>query len=1131
MTGKKVVNTFAGLDTDTSLNKYSPDRYTKCVNFRTLLNETNGSHALVNIKGNKKILEFTNPIQGVGEFTDSIVIFVASGRDLTNVYNIPREDFDNINEVDNYKILTQKNFGFSRNSKLRIICREESSDLHKVYFTDTVQPLRAINVKNSNLNEVDKNKFLIVPDVAPSSANLTIIPGSLKAGTVSYAYQLYNVYGSESNFVPLGKTIKLFKSNLTSPLTIKGSSIGESTDKGVKVSIANLDSSFDRIRLVRILYEEFLLEPSIEVVDESRFDNLYEFDDIGIPGLDTYSVEEFNQLLISPSVNTLETKNNYLFLGNTREDIFDVDYDAQNKNNIEYEIITTSVLLNNVEDAPIGVTSLYGIYTYPSDGTFTSNNFVDKTRLGFQRDELYRFGIVLYDTKMRSSFVKYIGDIRIDDDSITNQEGTHSNVKKILFKVNNLPSSVAAYQIVRVPRTRERRSVIDMGGVIPISGVEDNQDTNKEFRSYTNVPHNDRLIEYFSPEISYNKIEEAGTYLQKLYTYAPRNTSILPREGQATLGLGDKRTFTLRTFKYEMDTIKAIRAIEDFKLLTYNPDYTASSPFKEYNINNEYKHFGGLGRDGWFSIESSQVFRGTKGTCGILNLKDPISVTWAHQPHYIAICRRRKNFNNGEILSFYGNLDSNRFIPTSELKLSTEKECVAYGDVYIDMFEYGRAFYRTDEDNDRGGQMVVIPVETTIDLTLTTNPLFRTSIPLKSDINLTNISLIDNIQEVAGVYGFEEKNKFTQDYNLYTYNSAYSRENDIKNFFSKPSDIVFGTNNPTRIYYSDKKVNGEFADSWTKIRPNNFLDLDSRYGPIVRLYAFKDTLFAFQEKAVSAIPVEQRELIQTNTPGPLVAGIGDAVSEPHYLSTESGASDYNSIVGSRHALYYFDLYNKKICRVEDSVKFISDEFNISSLMSYVSTDKVSTGYNKNYNEVLFSFGENGTLVFNEYKNLFTGVYTFNFENSFQHNKYLYLLQDSSVLKSDSADYGKFEDIPSDSFITVIVNPAGNQLAIYDILELTLEVFDKEGSLLPFESVYSVRVYNEYQDTGEILITDDSSTVQRMRTWRINTLVDNTPDEPRIKSSSIFIDIKFRNSDNKKIVLHDIITNVRPIKIH
>ena len=109
-----------------------------------------------------------------------------------------------------------------------------------------------------------------------------------------------------------------------------------------------------------------------------------------------------------------------------------------------------------------------------------SDSWVCANYTGYQRDEIYRFGIVLYNKKGVASPVHWIGDIRIpsslmnvSNNSFVNpfQVGKYSNTfKKVIdlsgyavgirFTVSNLPDDVVSYEIVRCARTIDNRTII-----------------------------------------------------------------------------------------------------------------------------------------------------------------------------------------------------------------------------------------------------------------------------------------------------------------------------------------------------------------------------------------------------------------------------------------------------------------------------------------------------------------------------------------------------------------------------------------------------------------------------------------------------------------------------------------------
>lgn len=84
---------------------------------------------------------------------------------------------------------------------------------------------------------------------------------------------------------------------------------------------------------------------------------------------------------------------------------------------------------------------------------------------GYQRDEVYRFGIIFYNDKSLPSPVYWIGDIKMPHASQINPFTYVNNQLKgqalgIKFTVKNIPNGAVGYEIVRCDRTEADRSVM-----------------------------------------------------------------------------------------------------------------------------------------------------------------------------------------------------------------------------------------------------------------------------------------------------------------------------------------------------------------------------------------------------------------------------------------------------------------------------------------------------------------------------------------------------------------------------------------------------------------------------------------------------------------------------------------------
>lgn len=119
-----------------------------------------------------------------------------------------------------------------------------------------------------------------------------------------------------------------------------------------------------------------------------------------------------------------------------------------------------------------------GDVKWASDGDKFDNGIKSNTYLlqSLRRNELYRYGIVLYDKYGQASPAKWIADIRTPNmtdpqfnifTSNTKVNGTRYELVVrnlgIQFKVNNLPTGCVGYQIVRCARHEEDMATISQG--------------------------------------------------------------------------------------------------------------------------------------------------------------------------------------------------------------------------------------------------------------------------------------------------------------------------------------------------------------------------------------------------------------------------------------------------------------------------------------------------------------------------------------------------------------------------------------------------------------------------------------------------------------------------------------------
>lgn len=370
------------------------------------------------------------------------------------------------------------------------------------------------------------------------------------------------------------------------------------------------------------------------------------------------------------------------------------------------------------------------------------------------------------------------------------------------------------------------------------------------------------------------------------------------------------------------------------------------------------------------------------------------------------------------------------YYPVSDIK--TDLNCTVFnGDVFIcnyDFVKVHRWHSKSTSKSLYGGCVAYsVPVETFINLTLNQGPKFAGEATKDIQIKPTNFN-----------------NEYTQEYPLYTYNTAYSQESNVninssENPFDEYNKVV-----DTRTYFSNTKSNDELIDSWSKFQPLNYLDVDTRYGQITQLRTFNNDLLYWQETAVGKFSVNERSIITDNSNNGLILGTGGVLSRYDYLATVNGMrkNDTNDCQ-SDNVLYWFDYDKNELCAYSgNDIICISKKFNVQNYLNDLKhnslyKDKTSLVYDKTYNETMFSLATNGeSLVFSENINAFIGIYTNSFRDATNFTSGTVLVNSNNLynLNVSKCITGSSDKVLL-PYLKYIVNSAYNYVKVFDNQEI------------------------------------------------------------------------------------------------
>lgn len=206
----------------------------------------------------------------------------------------------------------------------------------------------------------------------------------------------------------------------------------------------------------------------------------------------TFNLSSLNTNTVDAEHDCLNPFNSKAFADTTTPDRY--IYDASGKLggtglNISYNFITVPIQLSERQSSSradndcsmnvpsTGMSSIRG--TNVGDNTpFSMSLGSNETRIpnyadpaisakckGYQRDEVYRFGIIFYNNKSLPSPVYWIGDIRMPHVTqvapfVYQNNTLYGQALGINFKVSNAPEGAIAYEIVRCDRTESDRTVL-----------------------------------------------------------------------------------------------------------------------------------------------------------------------------------------------------------------------------------------------------------------------------------------------------------------------------------------------------------------------------------------------------------------------------------------------------------------------------------------------------------------------------------------------------------------------------------------------------------------------------------------------------------------------------------------------
>ncbi|MCK5640992.1 MAG: hypothetical protein KAJ19_09355, partial [Gammaproteobacteria bacterium] len=409
----------------------------------------------------------------------------------------------------------------------------------------------------------------------------------------------------------------------------------------------------------------------------------------------------------------------------------------------------------------------------------------------------------------------------------------------------------------------------------------------------------------------------------------------------------------------------------------------------------------------------------------------------------------------------------------------TDNTYVFGGDTFIGMFDYLYASWEEGETSSTPiPEVLYFPAETSINVDLRQDDCYH---------RVYGTDDSELIHDASGIWtdGVGALGNYTQNTDLYYYNTVYSKENNAKLFIAKPFDWAVQTVFDVRTYASQVKTNNELADSWLRFGVNAYKDVDSQHGPITGLIKLNNKLVFFQPYAFGTLAVNEQALFETVNVSTLSLGTSGILDRFDYGKTKVGLSKREHMVLTPNALYWVDFIHKSFIKFTGGPEEISILTGVDSwFKSGIKNESdMIVWYDPEHKEVyLTDNSDNWTLAYNELTDAFVMFLSQYPEVVINYDKRVLTTNDWQNIRMQNDAYshkGFLDGAYHKSDITLLVNPNESNIGIFNNFEWLTEVKNSSGVELA-ETWNELTLWNDYQHSGVLTLTSGTNVKRRMR---------------------------------------------------
>ena len=367
--------------------------------------------------------------------------------------------------------------------------------------------------------------------------------------------------------------------------------------------------------------------------------------------------------------------------------------------------------------------------------------------------------------------------------------------------------------------------------------------------------------------------------------------------------------------------------------------------------------------------------------------------------------------------------------------------------------------------------------------------------------------------------------------NFNLFNPVYNNKDNFFNYRILDNDFYNLNKFSNQITWSKEKQNAADVDLWTNISMANTFDLDGTMGPINALRTWKDTIYSFQNNAISIISFNPRVQIPTSDGVPIEIANSYKLEGKVYISDKIGCSNKQTIAITPSGIYFIDPNSKELYNV--AAQQLTNVSNAHSMSNWFKNNELKKSfYDSNRND-LYIENENDCIVYSEILGQFTSFMSYNDTPAMFNigsNFYAFRDEDSAVSMHSlfTGNYNYFFNTYRKYWLQFISNQDSALDKIFSTVELRVDFWDTAAD--PPERIDDklfsrIEVENEYQkataDLEPNLGVNRTNAKKKFRVWRIQIpRVDGT-EFNRIRNTWTKIKLISGNDQDIKMELHDL----------